>query len=1140
MGLKSLRVLLTFFLLAGIVLALPAAPAVAEPVPHPSIVSPDPDDGTPHVLDGRINDMAQIGDRVVVAGKFTQTRDSGSPTIQSRTNAASFLASTGKLTSFAPVLDRQVNAVVAHPDGQHVYLGGEFNTIDGIKRRKVVKIDLATGNVVTAFKAAADGKVMDLAIANDRLYIAGQFKKINSIPREGFAAVDLNTGAVDANVAVPFTVPANGVRMVRKIEVTPDGSRLFAIGNFTIVGGLDRYQIAAIDLTTFPATVANWQTNGYKFQCYDDFDSYVRDLDIAPDGSWLVVTTTGGYGGGPPSLCDTIARWETGSVGTDLQPTWVSFTGGDSTYSAAITGEVVYVGGHQRWQNNMYRADAEGPFAVPREGLAALSSQNGIPFRWNPGRQRGVGVFSLVSTAAGLWVGSDTDMLAGEFHARIGFFPLQGGAIVPANRPYRLPNDLVNISAVSGGGNGQLIRRSYDGTTMGTRTTLSVPSMANARGAFALNGKVYTGWSDGRLYVRSFNGSTFGAAQLVPIAGVDTTPGTRFKIPGTTTTIPKFSDHLKLMTGMFYDAGRLYYTISGDSRLYARHFNPESDIVGAELFVASTTADGVAWNNVRGVTLANGNLYYALTDGKLYRVAWNGSKPTGSSVQVGGSGTPDNYDWTSRGIFAFAQAVDTNAPTVPGTPGGTSTRIGEVDLQWAASDDTVSDSLTYRIYRDGDPVAVGEVDSSSKSTVTFTDTTAVAGAMHTYTVDARDATDNASAKSPASDPITVEAPDSVPPSIPGTPSGTSTRIGEVDLEWGASDDETSDDLTYRVYRDAEPTPVGEVSSSSTTTVTFTDTTAVPGATHTYTVDARDELDNASAESPASAPIQVLAPDTTPPTVPGIPNATALSKTKIDLWWAGSSDDHSAQITYRVFRDGDPTPVGEITSADGLVNFTDTGLEPASTHTYTVDATDEADNTSAPSDPSEPVATLGIVFSDDFSTEDFSKWTNSVRMSIDATDGSPSAPSAKMETVSESANAFVTLPDALATACVSARVNVQSTGGSALDLLRLRGPGNTQLVKSYVSAAGVLFIRSDFAATQKNSSTSLPAGWNEIELCGSPGPTSTWDLYLNGSKVVDAWQADTGTLGVGRVQIGDTLSKTVTAGWDDVIVDTVPE
>ncbi len=139
--------------------------------------------------------------------------------------------------------------------------------------------------------------------------------------------------------------------------------------------------------------------------------------------------------------------------------------------------------------------------------------------------------------------------------------------------------------------------------------------------------------------------------------GLERRARTSFRIPGTTTPVPAFSTHLASMTGMFFDGGRLYYTVSGNPRLYYRYFTPESRTVGANLFVASI-GDGVNWSNVRGMTLASGNLYFALTDGNLFKVAWGGGHtPPGAVTQIGGP-LVDGVNWTSQGLFAFAQSVD--------------------------------------------------------------------------------------------------------------------------------------------------------------------------------------------------------------------------------------------------------------------------------------------------------------------------------------------------------------------------------------------------------------------------------------------------------------------------------------------------
>jgi len=81
----------------------------------------------------------------------------------------------------------------------------------------------------------------------------------------------------------------------------------------------------------------------------------------------------------------------------------------------------------------------------------------------------------------------------------------------------------------------------------------------------------------------------------------------------------------------------------------------------------------------------------------------------------------------------------------------------------------------------------------------------------------------------------------------------------------------------------------------------------------------------------------------------------------------------------------------VSSSTGTVSFTDTGLSPGTTHTYSVDAVDEAGNPSAQSPPSDPITVLTDnppIFADAFGSGDFSAWTSNTRMTIDASQGGP--------------------------------------------------------------------------------------------------------------------------------------------------------
>ena len=108
-------------------------------------------------------------------------------------------------------------------------------------------------------------------------------------------------------------------------------------------------------------------------------------------------------------------------------------------------------------------------------------------------------------------------------------------------------------------------------------------------------------------------------------------------------------------------------------------------------------------------------------------------------------------NWASNGIFAFTAATgDTQPPTQPGKPSGTSTTTSSIDLTWQASTDNTPGALTYRVYRDGNPTPIAQVSSASTTTVGYHDDGLVAGSTHTYRIDARDAAGGTSTMSPVS------------------------------------------------------------------------------------------------------------------------------------------------------------------------------------------------------------------------------------------------------------------------------------------------------------------------------------------------------------------------------------------------------
>jgi hypothetical protein len=1206
---RTFSTFVTLCLAVATLAAIPASPASAVNIAQPIVVSANPANWTPHVLDGIVNTIVPVGNQIVAGGTFTQVKDPGGP-ILARTNIFAFDAATGDINmNFAPVLDGEVLSLATDGSGTSVFVGGSFSTVNGVVSRRLVKLDVATGQRLTAFKGkiTSGAAIYDMLVRNGKLYIGGAFSIVNKLPRERIAAFDLPAGTLDPNLAVTFAGQHNGGTVrVHKFDVTPDGTKLVAIGNFLTADGLPREQIAMLDLTTTPVSVADWQTNRYTQACSARFDTYMRDIDFDPTGQYFVIGTTGAWFGGPGAgvLCDSVTRWKTSATGSALQPEWIDYTGGDTTFSVAATGTVVYVGGHQRWWNNPFAGDQPGPGAVSRTGIGALDPVNGIPFRWNPIRDpRGLGVQSLVSTDKGLWVGSDTANIGGEYHSEIAFMPLEGGSAVPKHVNFELPNELYSLPAsatcpqadasilyrVNAGGDAVASQDCGPGWATDTSTSPSTfhntGGSTEASSGVTANGSVPATTPDAvfntdrqdpsggnemtwsfpvqsgrslkvRLYFanlcscsqqigrRIFNVAIDGSSVLT---NYDISADAGHKV-GVMKEFARASDgsvDIQFTHGSQRDPQINAIEIidtgiapppPGNGAEYLAHRSFTGTTSGATTQLATP---GMDWSGARGAFFTNGKIYAGWSDGTLTSQTFDGTT-VGPKQTINLNGLTGSY-WPVSNLTGMALENGRLYYTVAGdsrllfryfTPESdvvgaeTFTASGNGDgFNWSdVSGMALSSGKLFFARTNGNLYSVSWLNGKPSGAITTISGPAIDG------------------KNWTSRGMFVwgQNADRTAPTVPGTPTGVSTTTTTIDLTWGASTDAVSQVLSYHVYRDGDPTPIATVASTSTGTVSYVDVGLASSSTHTYRVSSIDEAGNESAPSGTSSSIQVLAPDLNPPSVPGTPTGAASGKTKIDVTWTASTDDSGSPITYRVYRDGDPSPVGSITSGSTTtVIYEDTGLDVASSHTYSVDAVDESGNPSAMSGVSDPISSGGTFWSDGFDTADFSAWTSLKRMSIDGGTGGAAPPSAFASPVAQSAFASKTLGTDFPSICLSANVNVTNRGATALDLLRLRTAGNGNIGRVLLSSSGILQVKSDVSGTVKGSGTSPSAGWHSIEVCMTVGTTGTWDLYLDGSQVITGWVANSGTTPVGRIQIGDSVAKTFTVNFDDVVVDGYP-
>jgi len=276
--------------------------------------------------------------------------------------------------------------------------------------------------------------------------------------------------------------------------------------------------------------------------------------------------------------------------------------------------------------------------------------------------------------------------------------------------------------------------------------------------------------------------------------------------------------------------------------------------------------------------------------------------------------------------YSNAEPVTTPAASAPGMPANLSAiaSIDGIALQW--SPNTEGDLAGYQVLRSASASSgFVEIDSTLFTAPAFDDTTAPAGVISYYQVQAVNSSGQASppATASATRPASVAA-------VPANLVATQVSAAGVLLTWTGPQG-----VTYNVYRNGQSEPIATGIQSAA----YLDTSASAGQSYSYTVSSTDNSGNSSAQSaalPVAVPASSTSYDSTPPTAPGGLTASANGYGQIDLAWSASTDN----VGYEILRNG--VQVG-VTYG---VAFYDGGLTPG-TYNYSVIAFDADDNESAP-------------------------------------------------------------------------------------------------------------------------------------------------------------------------------------------------
>jgi hypothetical protein len=356
-------------------------------------------------VNGTVESIARIRDRLYVGGSFTTVgpNTGGGVPVDRRTASPR--------TPFARVTGR-VSAVVSDGGGGW-FLGGHFTAVEGVPRLNLAHV-LADGTVapwnphvqgvdggvgLPSFEFRPAG-VSALLLQGSTLYVGGRFTTVGGIERHNLAAFDVSTGTLtEWNPATDDEVECLALR----------SGTVYVGGVFHHVGGSKRNFIASVDART--GHVTPWNP-----------DSEQRVRALAVDGRQVYAGGDFMAIGGEPRVAVAALDAMTGratSWDAELGPSREGLPHSDWIWpfvsAVAVHGSTLYVGG------NFDHAGVE-----PRLHLASFDKRTGevTPFAPNPD----AAVFTIVPVGSVVYAGGDWYHVGGVAMPHVASFDSRTGS----------------------------------------------------------------------------------------------------------------------------------------------------------------------------------------------------------------------------------------------------------------------------------------------------------------------------------------------------------------------------------------------------------------------------------------------------------------------------------------------------------------------------------------------------------------------------------------------------------------------------------------------------------------------------------------------------------------------------------------
>lgn len=488
---------------------------------------------------GIVNCLLLSGNTLYVGGMFTSIGG------VNRTNLAAVNLTDGSvLTAFDAQIDDPSTGVYAlATDGATLYAGGYFFAMGGVPSVALAALNATTGqNLGLNLNPVHFGNanVASLALNGTNLYIGGRFDTLNGVNRNYLALIDTVNHQLQ-----PWNPRAAGGGFAGQVMrvVAHDGNNLFVGGEFSSVGAQARNYLAAFDVNTGEAT--SWNPNGggsvwalaqhnniiYAGGEFYSMGGALRNLLAGIDLNGNVTSLNSGFGvfnyhavqallvsgnslyvGGGFSVNGSqgnLARFDL-SQPTPTLDAWNPNPGG-TVYALGLDGSTLYVGGSfptigGQLRNNLAAVDtttgnatswdpnangfvlsmAVGPTAVYASGgfteiggqsrryIGAVSKSTGLVTTWDPG---------AISTARAMELAGNHLLLGGDFNYYVGDTrKVSYFAVADTEFPYVLPLDLQvhpsRVFAIHRGARHYYLGGDQSGSRNTRRPNLSVHRLA--------------------------------------------------------------------------------------------------------------------------------------------------------------------------------------------------------------------------------------------------------------------------------------------------------------------------------------------------------------------------------------------------------------------------------------------------------------------------------------------------------------------------------------------------------------------------------------------------------------------------------------------------------------------------------------